>query len=125
MTAAGWSAADQGRDLRPAANSPSGFRVPRTPWGHPDLQGTWSNATTTPLERPADFAEKATLSAEERAQLDREVQARRNTDQAPSKGDPGTYNEFWWERGSLLHQTALIVDPPNGRVPALTAEGRR
>jgi hypothetical protein len=125
ITAAGLVAAGQTGDARPASKNGARTPVPRTPWGHPDLQGTWSNATTTPLERPADLSAKATLSADERARLDREVQARRNTDQAPSKGDPGTYNEFWWERGSLLHQTALIVNPPDGRVPALTAEGSR
>jgi hypothetical protein len=97
----------------------------RTPWGHPDLQGTWSNATTTPLERPSNLAANGTLTEEERAQLDREVAARRNTDQAPRQGDPGTYNEFWWERGNLLKQTALIVDPTNGKIPPLTSEGQR
>jgi hypothetical protein len=98
---------------------------PRTPWGHPDLQGVWSNATTTPLERPTDLAGKEVLSDEEVARLDREVSGRRNTDQAPRQGDPGTYNEFWWERGNLLKQTALIIEPADGRVPALTPEGQR
>ena len=99
--------------------------MPRTPWGHPDLQGVWSNATTTPLERPGELSAKEVLSDEEVARLDREVLDRRNTDQAPAQGDPGTYNEFWWERGNLLKQTALIVEPANGRVPALTSEGQR
>ena len=98
---------------------------PRTPWGHPDLQGIWSNATTTPLERPAEFADKPLLSDEEFAAANAAVATRRNTDRAPRAGDPGTYNEFWWERGNLLKNTAIIVDPPSGKVPPLTAEGQK
>ena len=97
----------------------------RTSWGHPDLQGIWSNATTTPMERPAELSGKQVLSDEEAVQLDRQVSERRNTDRAPKAGDPGTYNEFWWERGRLLKQTALVVDPADGRIPPLTAEGQK
>jgi hypothetical protein len=105
----------------PARTSASG----RTPWGHPDLQGIWSNATTTPLERPASLAGKETLSDEEHAKLDREGAAARSTDNAPRAGDPGTYNEYWWERGNLLKQTSLVVDPPSGKLPPLTPEGEK
>src|SRR5574339_495977 len=98
---------------------------PRTPWGHPDLQGIWSNATTTPLERPAEFANKPLLTDDEVAAANAAVASRRNTDQAPRAGDPGTYNEFWWERGNLLKHTAIIVDPPDGKVPPVTPEGRK
>ncbi len=115
-------------DAGPAPESaaqPTPWTAPRTPWGHPDLQGLWSNATTTPLERPAALKDKAVLSDEEFEQTDAAVASSRNTDQAPRTGDPGTYNEFWWERGNLLKQTALIVDPADGRVPPLTPEGKR
>jgi hypothetical protein len=96
----------------PAGPAPNdSFKVPRTPWGHPDLQGLWSNATTTPLERPDEHKGKAELSDHEFEQADAATAKRRNTDQAPRAGDPGTYNEFWWERGRLLKQTALIIDP--------------
>ncbi len=95
-----------------AAQSAKPWTPPRTPWGHPDLQGLWSNATTTPLERPDELKDKAVLSDQEFEQTAAAVANRRNTDQAPRAGDPGTYNEFWWERGGLLKQTALIVDPP-------------
>ncbi len=98
---------------------------PRTPWGDPDLQGLWSNATTTPLERPAEHSGKPVLDEEEFAQANASVADRRNTDQKPRSGDPGTYNEFWWERGNLLKQTALIIDPADGRVPPLTPEGEQ
>ena len=63
---------------RPAAKP---WTAPRTPWGHPDLQGIWSNATTTPLERPAEFANKPVLSDEEFAASNAAVANRRNTDQ--------------------------------------------
>jgi hypothetical protein len=99
--------------------------TPKTPWGDPDLQGLWSNATTTPLERPNELSGKAELGDKEFDRANEEVANKRNTDQAPKTGDPGTYNEFWWERGNLLKQTALIIDPVDGRVPALTAEGQK
>ena len=106
-------------------NAAGTWTPPRTPWGHPDLQGIWSNATTTPLERPAEFASKPFLTEEEFAAANATVASRRNTDQAPRAGDPGTYNEFWWERGNLLKHTAIIIDPPDGKVPPLTPDGRR
>jgi hypothetical protein len=98
----------------------------KTPWGDPDLGGTWSNATTTPLERPAELAGKEFLTDEEVARRDTEVAQTRSTDRAPRAGDPGTYNEFWWERGRTVasKRTALITDPPDGRLPTLTAAAR-
>ena len=99
---------------------------PRTPWGDPDLQGLWSNATTTPLERPdRTLGQGGARRPGVRPAPTRDVANRRNTDQAPRAGDPGTYNEFWWERGNLLKQTALIIDPADGRVPPLTPEGQQ
>jgi hypothetical protein len=83
----------------PAAKTSRGS-VPRTADGRPDLQGLWSNATTTPLERPATLAGKQELTDEERAALQEEVNERVNADRPPRAGDPGTYNEFWWERGT-------------------------
>ncbi|HWW82369.1 MAG TPA: hypothetical protein VNZ26_02140 [Vicinamibacterales bacterium] len=97
----------------------------RTPWGDPDLQGIWSNATTTPLERPSQFAGKETLSSEEADEIDRVQSQARSTDNAPKAGDPGTYNEGWWERGKLLKQTALVVDPADGRIPGLTPQAQQ
>src|SRR5262249_17900923 len=88
--AAGQAAKTTGSKPKPAGRTVA----PRTPWGHPDLQGTWSNATTTPLERPSNQS-KQSLNDEEQAQLDQQVLAQRNTDKTPRQGDPGTYNEFW------------------------------
>ncbi len=94
----------------------------RTPGGQPDLQGLWTNSTTTPLERPAAMADQAVLTDEEVAALD--AQAVGRNDRPPRPGDPGTYNEFWWERGTRLKQTSLVVDPPDGRIPAMTRDGQ-
>ncbi len=91
----------------------------RTPWGDPDLQGTWTNTTTTPLERPEDLADKAVLTAEELVARSQEVAERVSLDNRPRE-QTGAYNEFWVERGSLSARTSLIVDPSDGRLPALT-----
>jgi hypothetical protein len=98
---------------------------PRTAWGDPDISGYWTNTTTTPLQRPTDLAEKAVLTPEELAKRNAEVAARQNADQAPRKGDPGTYNDFWFERGTLNNRTSLVIDPPTGRIPPLTLEAQK
>jgi len=108
---------------RPAATRP--WTVSKTPWGDPDLQGFWTNTTTTPLQRPTDLAEKAVLTPEEQAKRGAEVAARSNADQAPRRGDPGNYNEFWYERGRLNPRTSLVIDPANGRLPAVTPEEQK
>ena len=92
--------------------------TPRTPWGDPDLQGVWTNRTTTPIERPDDFEGQELLSAEQRADLD--AQAEANRDRPPPPGRTGAYNSFWLDRGLRSDRTSLIVDPPDGRYPAKT-----
>jgi hypothetical protein len=98
---------------------------PRVPWGEPDLQGIWTNATLTPLERPTALAGKEVLTNEEVAGL--EKQAASPVDGPRRQGDPGSYNAFWLERGTRVigtRRTSLVVDPPDGRIPPLTPEGR-
>ncbi len=107
---------------RPEGSSASREKPKRTAWGDPDLQGLWTNTTTTPLERPANLASSTTLTEAERAALD--AQAVGSADRPPRPGDTGAYNDFWFERGKRSSQTSLIVDPSNGRLPALTAIGQ-
>jgi hypothetical protein len=95
---------------------------PRTAWGHPDLQGTFLNATITPLERPTALADKPFLTPEEAAELERQTLERREeAEAAPARpGDIGSYNAVWFDQGTTVVstlQTSLVVDPPNGRVP--------
>jgi len=102
-------------------------KPPKTPWGHPDLQGLWTNSTITPLERPAQYANKEFLTEEEARALDRaaaERYDRRSNDAAADIDD--AYNQFWWERGNIVgtRRTSLIIDPPDGRMPPLTPEGQ-
>ena len=94
----------------------------RTPWGDPDLQGVWTNRTTTPLERPSDFEGRAVLTEEERANLDAQAEAAR--DRPPPPGQTGAYNSFWLDRGVRTNQTSLIVDPPDGTYPPRTERVR-
>jgi hypothetical protein len=104
------------------------YRVPRTPWGHPDLQGLWNNGTTTPLERPADLADKEFLTDEEWAARAKDAATRAEATRRPEDEDADlalAYNNEWWDRGAPLKRTSLIIDPPNGRLPALTAEGQK
>ena len=84
-------------------------KTPRTPWGHPDLQGYWTNTTTTPLQRPPELKDKAVLSGAELAERDRLVAERANQDAKPRPGNPGTYNDFWYERGVLNSRTSLVM----------------
>jgi hypothetical protein len=100
----------------------------KTPWGHPDLQGLWNNSTTTPLERPARFAGREFMTEAEARSLDEAAEEANDRRPADRTADVnGAYNQFWWERGATVstRRTSLIVDPPDGRLPALTAEGQR
>ena len=87
----------------------------RTPWGHPDLMGTWSYASLTPLQRPDALADREFFTAEEAAERNLAV----TLDRPPPPGSVGSYNALWFDRGRVSPdlRTSLIVDPPNGRLP--------
>lgn len=113
----------------------------RTSWGAPDLQGTWDFRTVTPMERPPEFAGKATLTEQEAAEYERRMVEQRNADEHHDtkarrtvNGTDETedvalaYNQFWWDRGTKVvgtRRTSLIVDPPDGRIPPLTPEAKK
>jgi hypothetical protein len=109
---------------RPAKVDPAS--VPRTPWGHPDLQGTWDYRTITPLERPRDFGTREFYTEEEIKTL--EGRAGRRMDGPPEEVRPGlNHAQYWTDPGRRLaegYRTSLIVDPPNGRIPEMTKEGQ-
>jgi len=110
---------------------------PRTREGRPDLQGVWSYATLTPLERPEEFAGKAFFteaeaSAFERRTLDVQNRDRRDGDGPSGRGPDGrtdldrAYNQVWWEYGARVvgtRRTSLVIDPPDGQIPPMTAAG--
>ena len=118
--------------LASAPVSGQGWHAPRLSWGHPDLQGVWSTATITPLERPAELAGKEYFTEAEVAEYERQTLERTNRDRRDGGAAADVaraYNDFWWDSGTRIvptRRTALIVDPPDGRIPAFTPEaGRR
>jgi len=122
---------------------------PKTPWGDPDLQGVWpgTDMIGTPLERPANLGTRAVLTDEEfaqrqkRAQTQSEIDSQESVNEVtrcdPSKGGlgntPTTCKDgvsigpplYWDDRGKPSRQASLVVDPPNGRIPALTPEAQK
>jgi hypothetical protein len=128
-----------------AGSAPLAGVLERTPDGHPDFQGVWANNTVTPLQRPKQWEGKTVLTDAEVADLQKfATQIVENDGDAqfgdgfilavlnhvanPKSYDPGTgnYNQFWLvERDWHDRRTSLITDPPDGRIPPLTAEGQK
>jgi hypothetical protein len=112
-----------------------GWVVPRTPWGDPDLQGTWPGTSMmgVPIERPRQLADRAQFTDEEFAARAAQARAQAEADRqegatvrppagrGAGTGPPG----HWGERGEPQRQTSLVVDPPDGRIPPMTPEGER
>ena len=103
----------------------------RTADGQPDFQGYWATATLTPLERPAEFAGKEFLTAQEAEDFEKRTLAQVNSDRRDGSADADlrrNYNEFWRDRATTVVatlRTSIIVDPPDGKIPPLTPEARR
>jgi hypothetical protein len=108
---------------------PAASSSPKTPWGEPDLQGIWTDETTTPLQRPARYANQEAFSEAERAELDRvrsEVLGReRRAERGTERDVSGSYNNVFVSFKRTGARTSLIVDPPNGRIPPLTPEAQK
>jgi hypothetical protein len=101
----------------------------RTRDGQADLQGVWRFSTITPVERPAEFADKPFLTPQEASAYQAMRLAALNLDTGPARAglNGPSVNEFWSERGELAlvagrFPTSLVVDPPNGRIPPFTSE---
>ncbi len=122
-----------------AQPAPEVRETPRTAWGAPDLRGIWDFRTITPLERPRDMEGKEILSDAEAEEFEERTAQRRaeaDTLAIPERciGSPnfvdciGSYNQLWFDRGTKMlsdRRSSLIVDPPDGRIPALTPEARK
>jgi hypothetical protein len=124
------------------------WKAPRTEYGVPDLQGNWTNVTLTPLERPAKFGNRLVLTPEEEGEIS--GTAAKHVAEADKPTDPNAriqdlpkdcgygfsgancgYNNFWVDRGDQAMsingepRSSFLVDPPNGRLPAMTEAGRQ
>ena len=114
------------------------YKAPRTADGHPDLQGVWTNATLTPVERPKMLGDKLVLSEAEALQMEKRmrdfaVKSDRPSDlsQELPKGNVGGYNVFWFDSANQVakvngeRRSSLIVSPANGQVPTLSEPGQK
>ena len=107
----------------PSLFAANNWTAPKTPDGQPDLEGTWTNATITPFERPDNLANKPMLTPQEATDLEKRA-AENRVDRPPKPGDVGSYNQVWTDSGTKVVstlQTSLVVDPPDGRVPVTPA----
>jgi hypothetical protein len=102
------------------------WTMPRTPGGHPDLQGYWTNSTYTPLERPAALGTKEFYTEAEQLEVERKL---RLQDNSQAKDDVHYDNRTWqdekYSKGISNRRTSMIFDPPDGRIPPLNAKGQQ
>ena len=113
------------RPAEQVAPKAPGYTVPRTSWGDPDLEGIWPsiNMVRVPMERARQYGNRILMNDEEHA-----IVLRRENDRIAAMARDGTGGQLggpghWVEWGTSQRQTSLVVDPPNGRLPALTPDG--
>src|SRR5215471_20320959 len=119
--------------------SAADYKAPKTSWGEPDLQGVWSSAAelSVPFERNASYGDRQWLTEQEFAQRLKQTTAQIDSDNAEftvdnadtanagAVGSATSPPPHWLERSETSRRTSLVIDPPDGRVPAMTDEARR
>ena len=112
-----------------SAQAPAASAALKTPWGEPDLQGIWTDETTTPLQRPAKYANQEFFTEEQRAELDKERATLQGRDKRGGRGTEldvsGAYNAEFGMLRRTGKRTSMIVDPTDGRIPPLTPEAQK
>ncbi|MBI4521882.1 MAG: hypothetical protein HY701_13675 [Gemmatimonadetes bacterium] len=103
-----------------------GYTAPRTPWGDPDLTGIWPSIdmVRVPVQRAPQYGTRLFMTAEEHAVLQKLEQERIETMARDGAGGATGAPGHWVEWGTSQRQTSLLVDPPDGRMPPVTAEGQ-
>ena len=116
-------------DQAPTASVTATAPVLKTPWGEPDLQGIWTDEADTPLQRPAKYANQEFFTDAQRAELDKERSALLGRDRRVERGTEldvaGAYNGVFLSIKRTGARTSMIVDPPDGRIPAKTPEAQK
>jgi hypothetical protein len=110
-----------------AASAQTNWTPPKTSWGDPDLQGQWPATANIPMQRPANLGNRAELTEAELAERENQAKKQAAEDgEEVAKSADVTINppSYWVERGKPVRQASLVVDPPDGRIPPLTPEGK-
>jgi hypothetical protein len=109
-----------------SAQAPASAQAMKTPWGDPDLQGIWTDETTTPLQRSPRFATQEFFTEEQRAELDKQRSELLGRNKRVERGTEldvaGAYNAEFVSVKRTGARTSMVVDPPNGRIPPRTPE---
>src|ERR1700674_4471182 len=112
-----------------APTAPATAPAPKTPWGEPDLQGIWTDESDTPLQRPAKYANQEFFTEVQREELDKERSELLGGNKREERGSEsdvaGAYNGVFLSVKHTGARTSMIVDPPNGRIPALTPQAQK
>lgn len=113
----------------PSVKTPAPAAALKTPWGEPDLQGIWTDESDTPLQRPAKYANQEFFTEAQRAELDKERSELLGGNKREERGSEsdvaGAYNGVFLSVKHTGARTSMIVDPPNGRIPALTPQAQK